>query len=179
MIDLGQRPDDLDRKAGTVGKSQHAQMRVLHVCVHEEAAASGAGNRDDPVVDRKRDGLPRREKGPSVRPDELRIAGCGSQLRLRGGEMVEIVQRRVGELGGGRPERTVDRGDQLSADDEIDHERGDDDSERNGRCCNERQTCAEAHRPALGQGDAAGQTRHGSLRLSKSKANAVHGSRSA
>ena len=39
----------------------------------------------------------------------------------RCGEMVEIVQRRVPELRGSRPERPVDCRYQLPADDEIDH----------------------------------------------------------
>ena len=123
-------------------------MGVLHARVHEEPAASGAGNLDDTVVDRQRDGLPRRQKGPAVRSYELRIAGCGAEFRLRCGEVVEIVERRVRELCSGRRERTVHRSNQLSADDEVDHERGHDHRERHGGSSNQREASAEAHRPA-------------------------------
>src|SRR5205823_251007 len=102
------------------------------------------------------------EEGLPVRPDELRVAGCGTQLRLRCGEMVEIVQGCVRELRGSRPERPVDCRYQLSADDEIDHKRGDDHRERNGRGGNERETCAEAHRPGSRRGEIAREAGHGS-----------------
>jgi hypothetical protein len=145
MIDLRQRPHDLNRVPGRIRESQHPQVCSVDAGVRKERASSVSRHALDAVRHRQRDVLAGREIRLSLHVDELRIPGGASELGLRSREVVEIVQRRLHQLGRRRAQRFIDGATELAADDEVDDQGCSDDGQRNGRGSDQCESSAKAH----------------------------------
>ena len=121
-------------------------MCVLYVYVTEERAPLAASDCNHGVAHRQSDFRIRAGRVDlAVRIDALRIDLRATELAGRCREMLEIVERGRQQLPGGRLQRIVDGGLQLIPNDEIDHERRGQDSERNRGSSDECETGAKAH----------------------------------
>ena len=150
VLDLGERPGDLDRVAlaerELVRERDHAEVGALHLRVAEVGVLLVAGDGQNAVIDRERHIRPSGTMRRPVSLDELRIAlrtaksGAGTEQQPR-----DSIGRLVRDLLGSVAKCVVELSAKLTPDDDEDDDRRQHHRQRDGDGRGQGEARAEGH----------------------------------